>query len=203
MVRWLSRTWRTEVLGGEHLDRLEAEGGYLIAMWHGRMLVGVHHHSGRPWHILVSPSADGDLSDRLLRAFGYQVVRGSSSRSGARALRAMLAVLDGGGSLVVTPDGPRGPRHSMNPGLAWMSRATGYPILPMGLVGEPAWRMDSWDRFTIPKLRSRVVISYQEPLRVPREATPEDLERATEVLRERILAAEMRAYQHLGQEIDW
>ncbi len=204
-VRALSKTWKTEVLGLEHLGLVggEISRGFMIAIWHGRMLVGVENWRNSDWAVLVSPSADGEISERMLRAFGYRVVRGSSSRGGARALRAMLAELREGGVVVVTPDGPRGPRHSMNPGLAWMARATGFPVVPMGLATNRAWRLSSWDSFTIPKPFARVAIVIGEPIQVAREASENELDSATELIRSRIFDCERRGFAHVGASEDW
>jgi hypothetical protein len=202
-LRAISRSWKLSYLGQERFQALPAGRGFLLCMWHGRMIVGMHAFREGRWHVLVSPSADGDLSEKLLRRFGYEVIRGSSSRGGARALRSMLEILESGGRIVVTPDGPRGPRHSMNPGLAWMARATGFPVIPLGFGCDRAWRLSSWDRFTIPKPRARVVYAWGEPLSLPRDAGERELERATEELRTRTLAAEREAFAHLGLEPDW
>jgi lysophospholipid acyltransferase (LPLAT)-like uncharacterized protein len=211
-VRVLSRTWKTDVLGRELLGSAaradprssdEGNAGCMIAIWHGRMLVGVEYGRKSDWSILVSPSADGEISERMLRAFGYRVVRGSSSRGGARALREMLAELKSGNVVAITPDGPRGPRHSMNPGLAWMARATGFPIVPFGMVSNRAWRLSSWDAFTIPKPFARVAFVYGEPVQVPREAGEAELAAATELIRERLLACVRRGLIHVGAREDW
>lgn len=171
-------------------------------MWHGRMIVPVAQFRGRGIHVLVSPSEDGDLSERLLESFGYQVLRGSSSRGGARALREMLGILDAGGAIVITPDGPRGPMHTVNAGLAWMARATGRPIIPTGIAADRAWRLKSWDRFTIPKRRARIAITFGEPIHVPRDANEADLARTTDFVRTRILECERESYGRLGVEPD-
>lgn len=200
----LSRTWRYEVLHPERCEQARGpSGGVLLSLWHGRMLLCMPPYRGQAASILVSPSGDGDLSEALLKGYGYGVIRGSSSRGGARALRAMLAALGSGALLAVTPDGPRGPRHSMNHGLAWMARATAHAILPHGFACDRAWRARSWDRFTLPKPRARIVLAYGEPLFVPRDATDSELRRASEVVRERMLAAERAAFAHLGLEPDF
>lgn len=204
VLRLLSRTWKVEVHGEEHVAAAGAEGrGHFMSLWHGRMLVALPHHADRDYQVLVSPSDDGDISEHLLERFGYHVIRGSSSRTGARALREMLVCLRRGDVLVITPDGPRGPRHSMNLGLAWMSRATGHAVVPCGFVCEPAWRARSWDRFTLPRPRARVALVYEEPVRVSRDGGDEELARATALVRERMLRAEKRGFERLGVEADW
>lgn len=204
-LRALSLTWRMTVVGTENLEAVASggAGGHFMALWHGRMLLGLPHHGTRDWYVLVSGSQDGDISHALLERFGYRVIRGSTSRGGARALREMLAALETGAVLVITPDGPRGPRHSMNPGLAWMARATGYPVIPVGFACDRAWRAGSWDRFTLPRPFSRVAMVYGAPVRVERSAGEDELDLATERIRAGLLGAERRGFELLRTEPDW
>jgi hypothetical protein len=162
------------------------------------MLLGLRHHGKQGMHVLVSSSGDGDLAKMLLTSHGYEVIRGSSSRKGSRALREMLRVLSAGKDVIVTPDGPRGPQHSMNPGPAFMARETGKVIVPIGLACSRSWNLNSWDRFAIPKFRGRIVVRYGTPLRVPSESTETELEACTDELRARLLRAEEDAEQHLA-----
>lgn len=199
----LSRSWRYDIAGLENYTEARQAPGLLIALWHGRMLMGLHHHRGNEYAVLVSPSDDGSLVKPLLLRFGYRVIRGSSSRGGARALREMLEELNAGGAIVVTPDGPRGPRHSMNPGLAWMARATGFPILPMGFACDSARRLKSWDAFTIPRWRARVAMTYGPLLRVARRADERELEETTRQVGASMMAAERASWSRLGLAPDW
>ncbi|MCE9594516.1 MAG: hypothetical protein K8S98_10005 [Planctomycetes bacterium] len=190
LFRLLAKSWRIEWLERETYDGLER--GFILALWHGRMLPAVRALDGEDLHVLVSMSGDGDVSEQLLQALG-----------GGRGLGEMLGVLGTGGVIAIPPDGPRGPRHGMNPGLAWMAKATGYPILPMGFAVDRAWRLDSWDRFTIPKPRARVAVALGEPVRVARKADEDEMAQATELVRERLLDAETRAFRQLGAEPDF
>lgn len=199
----LARSWSLEVVGREHYDATLARRGRLIALWHGRMIVPLPAHRGADLDVLVSPSDDGALVVPLLRRFGYGVIRGSSNRRPERALREMVRRLHAGRTIVVTPDGPRGPRHTVNTGPAWMARGTGFPILPLGCACDRAWHLRSWDRFTVPKLGARVAIVYGEPLEVPRSADGEGLAAASDELRSRLLAAEEDGFRHLSCEPDW
>lgn len=204
LLEALSRSWNLELLDRHHLeDTLRADRGCLLALWHGRMVCGLPQYGRRGFQVLVSMSGDGDVSEKLLQGFGYGVVRGSSSRGGARALREMLGVLDSGAALVVTPDGPRGPRHAMNLGLAWMSRATGRAIVPLGFGVDRAWRARSWDRFTVPKPFARIALVHGAPIRVGRDGGEEELERATREVRDALLDAERRAFDRVGAVRDW
>lgn len=201
-VRTLARTWRSTVAGEENVATARAHGGgYFMALWHGRMLLPAVRHGRQGYYVLVSASKDGDVSEALLERIGYGVVRGSTGRHGGEALRKMLGLLRGGTPIAITPDGPRGPPRSMNPGLAWMSKMTGFPVVPCGFVGASTWHLNSWDRFTIPKPFSRVAFVYEEPLFVPRDADV-DLESVGQQIRERMERAERRAFELLGVEPD-
>lgn len=200
-IALMSRTWRARWAGLENLEAARGKGGgRIITLWHGRMLVPMAHHKNKGWTVLVSQSGDGDTIAPILARYGYGVIRGSASRGGARALREMLALLESGAVLVITPDGPRGPMHAMNPGLVWMARATGYAVVPAGFVASRAWRMKSWDRFTVPKPFARVAFVYGEPIRVEREATVAELEEKSRSIAAAMHACERRACGLLGME---
>ena len=202
-LRRLHKSWKTEQLDEQNWEAIgSGQQGALLALWHGRMLCGMPDYSQREFAVLVSHSHDGELIARMLARFGYRTIRGSSSKGGARAVREMLDEVKKDTVLVITPDGPRGPRHSMNPGLAWMARETGFPVLPMGYASDKAWHLKSWDRFTIPKFGARVVTCFGVPLRVAKDAGSAELARATRTIGERLLAAEKRAFAHLAEEPD-
>lgn len=203
VLRVLARSWKVERLHPENWEAAYARAGMLATMWHGRMMLGMPVGAGSGLSVLVSPSGDGLLVRPMLERFGYSWVLGSSNRNPARAVREMIERLKAGGRIVITPDGPRGPRHGTNPGPAWMARATGFPILPVGCVTDRAWRLNSWDRFTIPKWGARVLVNYAEPIEVAPDASDEDLARATETMRARMIAAEEEGCRHLGIAPDW
>ena len=203
VLRALSASWRVERLGYENLERAWSTTGLLIAIWHGRMLAALPLHQKLGAQVLVSPSDDGALVQTMLKRFHCHVIRGSTSKQGTRALREMRAHLGQGQTVVITPDGPRGPRHSMNTGLAWLASETGLPILCLGVAADRAWRLRSWDRFMIPKPRARMVFTYSEPAKVAPDAGEEELDRVTEWIRTTLLHDEARAFERLGVERDW
>jgi hypothetical protein len=203
VLRSLARSWKLEQLGVEHWHAALARPGMLATIWHGRMVVAMPMGVDSGLSVLVSPSEDGRLVLPMLRRFGYSWVLGSSNKNPARAVREMLERLQAGGRIVITPDGPRGPRHSTNPGPAWMARETGFPILPVGCVADRAWHLESWDAFTIPKWGARIVVNYAEPIEVGPQASEEELAAATEAMRARLIAAEEQGFRHLGVRPDW
>ncbi len=132
IIQMLRRTmtWRTE--GSEHVNRLFAEEKRVIlAFWHAQQLMMPLAIPGLEAHVLISQHRDGELIRRIVARFGLDAVRGSSTRGGAEAFRQLIRLGRSGGNLVLTPDGPKGPRQVAKVGVVQLARATGLPIVPM------------------------------------------------------------------------
>ena len=177
LVWSLGRTLRLTVEGIEALHPLWQERRPLIyAVWHGRILMipwlnaWLSSTAGaRPARVLASRSADGELMARYARRFGLDVVRGSSSRGGSAALRALAAALRAGEDVAVVPDGPRGPCRHAQPGVVALAAVSGAPIIPLGFAARPARHLASWDRFVIPLPFARAAAVFGAPLWVGRD----------------------------------
>jgi len=188
---WWAMLPRTRVLGREHLERAIAEHGTLIPVyWHGQQLVPVRTllqaaDRGLKLGFLISPSVDGELPALLVRRVGGHVIRGSSSNTGARALRDYYeAISKLGVSPAITPDGPHGPRRQFKPGAILISQLSGKPIVPMAYAARHAWLFRTWDRFALPWPFTRVVLQVGEPMIIPKGLDAAALERWQETLRE-------------------
>jgi len=142
----------------------------IYVVWHARLLLLPYLYRGRSLRALVSRSEDGSMISDLVRRFGFVTVRGSSSRGGAGGLRALARAIGEGHSVVVVPDGPRGPRQVLKAGVVVLARLTGAHVVPLALAASSEWRARSWDEFRIPKPFSRCVVRFGEPIRVPRDA---------------------------------
>jgi hypothetical protein len=142
----------------------------IYVVWHARLLLLPYLYRRRGLFALVSRSEDGSMISDLVRRFGFVTVRGSSSRGGAEGLRALTRAIGEGHSVVLVPDGPRGPREVLKAGVVVLARLTGAPVVPAALAASSEWRARSWDEFRIPKPFSRCVVRFGEPIRVPRDA---------------------------------
>lgn len=186
----LGRTLRLEVVGRHHLEALDRAGErYIVALWHGHILPGMYYFRDRGIVVVTSENFDGEWIARVIRRFGYGAARGSTSRGGARALRALLKSL-ADQPAAFTVDGPRGPCGVAHPGIVWLARATGHPILPIHAAADRHWTMKSWDRTHIPKPWSRVVIALGAPMRVGREVDARGLEAARVAVEQGLREAE-------------
>jgi lysophospholipid acyltransferase (LPLAT)-like uncharacterized protein len=114
----------------------------------------------------VSEARDGQYLSDLAASLGYRAVRGSSTRGGARALLGAVRELKAGRSIAFTPDGPRGPRRELKPGVVAAAQRGQGVIMPIHAQADRAWRLHSWDRFMIPKPLARVWITYGRPFEV-------------------------------------
>lgn len=181
-IGWLVRLWigtlryRYRPMG-PNLDPNQPrfQGRYLYAFWHENILVPAYHYARRDIHVLISEHADGQMIAEACRHLGFRVVRGSATRGGARAVRQMVR-RGRSAHLAITPDGPRGPRRQVQPGVVYLAALTGLPIVPFGIAFERAWRMRSWDRFAVPWPWSAAVCVTAEPIRVPENIRKDRLE---------------------------
>src|SRR5215831_4117259 len=128
----IAATMRPETRGHEEVDGFYRNGGHVIlAFWHAQQLMIPSGYRGTRAHVLISQHGDGEIIARIIARFGHQAVRGSSTRGGAGALRALIKLGRAGKDLVVTPDGPKGPRQVAKLGVVQLAKATGLPIVPL------------------------------------------------------------------------
>ena len=165
----LARTWRIRLAArdAELHARMLAGERCVFAFWHARLLPLVYTHRGRDIAVLTSRHRDGEWISQVLEALGFVTARGSSTRGGGAATLSMLGYAGAGHHLGITPDGPRGPVRRVKWGLLYLASRTGLPIVPLASAGNPAWVLESWDRFRIPRPFARVEIAYGEPIHVP------------------------------------
>lgn len=142
---------------------------HLISVWHDAAAMAVFgaKHSGMA--ALTSRHRDGTFVASTLQMAGIRVVRGSTGKSGQRAARELLDVAQNS-DIVITPDGPRGPRRKVSNGIVFLASHSGNSILPTGFACSRGWEIKgSWTTLTIPQPFSKVVTLIGEPIGVPAE----------------------------------
>jgi lysophospholipid acyltransferase (LPLAT)-like uncharacterized protein len=200
-ISWLVRWWVGTVRYhyrplGPDLDptRPGFEGRYLYAFWHENILIPAYHYGRSDIRVLISQHADGQLIAETCRHLRFGTVAGSATRGGVEAVRRMLR-LGKTGHLAITPDGPRGPRRRVKPGVVYLAAGTGLPVVPFGIAFRGVWRMRSWDRFAVPHPWGAAWCVTADPIRVPeglekagieefRRRVEQELERVTEAAEE-------------------
>lgn len=193
VLRALASTWRVSFVNPRIVSDLRLRRQpFIYLLWHGTLLPLVWAHRNRNVVAMISEHSDGEIIARIVHSIGYKTVRGSSTRGAARALLGACRVIEDGACLAVTPDGPRGPAESVAPGAAIISQRTGAPMVPVSLKASSAWRLNSWDRFMIPKPFARVQVAYGDPI-IMDAGSVRDAERETELIRSGIALAAQRA----------
>ncbi|MEO1320813.1 MAG: lysophospholipid acyltransferase family protein [Pseudomonadota bacterium] len=137
---------------------------------------------------LVSGSVDGDVPERIARAWGAEVIRGSANQSGTLAMRDMQQMMRRGFSIVTTADGPRGPQYEFKAGAVMMARIGGTPIVPLSAAADRAWYLRRWDRFMIPKPFARVAVGVGAPIEIGRDVALDDIEEKRRAVQEAVMS---------------
>lgn len=155
LIRTVARSMRYETRGHEAVDGLYREGRHIIlAFWHAQQLMIPIGYRGTGSHVLISQHGDGEIIARIIARFGHEAVRGSSTRGGAGALRALIKLGRSGRDVVVTPDGPKGPRHVVKLGVIQLAKVTGLPIVPLAFACSKKNSLragtDTWSRIHSP-----------------------------------------------------
>ena len=157
VIRGLGRSMRMDSQGHEQVDALYRQGRHIIlAFWHAQQLMIPIGYRGLGANVLISQHQDGEIIARIISRFGHRAVRGSSTRGGALALRELIRLGRSGADLVVTPDGPKGPRQVAKLGVVQLAKATGLPIVPLAFSCSKKNSLragiDSWSRIHGPEV---------------------------------------------------
>ena len=186
-LKVLAASWRIRTVDEDRWRLLyAAQRAHVFLLWHEALLPLLWQHRGQSIAIVVSEARDGQYLADFAASLGYRTVRGSSTRGAARALLGAVRELRSGFAVAFTPDGPRGPRREMKPGVIAAAQRGGGIVVPLHAEADRAWRLDSWDRFMIPKFGARVRIVYGRPFEVAagEEGLAAGLEQAEARLRE-------------------
>ena len=180
LVQTLSATLRFDYCSAGSFPvepaRAPASRRFIYSLWHENFLIPITRLGNPAVATLVSHHADGEILGSLIRASGMSVVRGSTSRGGITAVRKLLRDEPQHRHLAVTPDGPRGPRRQVQPGVVFLASRMGMELVPVGVGHQNPFRVKSWDSFAIPQPFSRVRCLLGSPFSVPSGLGSEDLE---------------------------
>ncbi|MDQ2659132.1 MAG: lysophospholipid acyltransferase family protein [Verrucomicrobiota bacterium] len=182
LFRLYIRTLRYRVEDAHDVLALSRAEPVIISIWHNRLLLlppafarcFPHRRSVG----LISASKDGDLVAAMIESFGYETIRGSTSRQGVIALRRLVQSLGHGKIVLITPDGPRGPLYEVSQGVVYVAQKSGAAVVPMHMEFNRSWRAKSWDGFFVAKPFSEVRVIFGAPLRLPKTSDPGEFERA-------------------------
>ena len=185
LINILWKTYRIEkIIGKEIVARVINDNNiYAPTYWHQHTILCMCMIRG--WitqgfktGFIISPSVDGEVPARIAKSWGAKVIRGSSVRTGALAMRGIHKIMKQGFSIVSAADGPLGPKYEFKSGVVLISKIGSAPILPLSCAAEKAWYLNRWDDFMIPKPFSRVVLAIGEPIHPDKSTTMDELQAA-------------------------
>jgi len=171
---WLS-TCRISEFGREIEEnylKQNPDKGLLYASWHRGLFFVIYWYRNQNAVSIASASEDGELAAQAAKRFGWITTRGSSSRGGRQAYRAMEDLVRQGHKGGLAADAPRGPRFVSKLGIIYLAKRTGIPIIPVIWSADRFWKLQSWDRTIIPKPFARIVALFADDyIRVPADAS--------------------------------
>lgn len=140
---------------------------YIVTFWHGELLMQPFNYqklkpNGKV-SAMISEHKDGETITKTVEYLGIYSIRGSSTRGGTKALINAIKELKGGDDIAITPDGPRGPRHSVANGIVAISQKTNAKILAFNCKPTKYWQFNSWDKFIVPKPFGTIHFYISEP----------------------------------------
>lgn len=199
IIRLLGFTLRIEKVNWESAQKLlDAKTGMIWCLWHGRMFLPVYYHRNQGFVAMISQHADGEMVTGIVKKLGHGAVRGSSTRGGTEAYYEMLTHLKNGGKAAMFPDGPTGPRMQFKPGTLHLAQHSGVPLLAITFAARPCWQFKSWDRFVLPKPFARCALYYGDPIIVPEDIPPDDIETWSKKLEKIMIDLVKSAEAHFG-----
>ena len=163
-----------------HHPKLVDGEAYIFVAWHGDLVCQpMNYFKNRPngtIKTLISQSKDGEIISRIYSLFGGGSIRGSSSKGATKALISTIREIKSGVDIAITPDGPRGPMHTVADGVIAIAKKSGARIVVLNSKPKSYWQFNSWDKFKVPKPFTTINILFGEPMLIPAESTPEQLE---------------------------
>ena len=190
-----SLTWRVE-----GLDHLQFDGNGrrpIMAFWHGRVLTATYFFRNRGIVVMISENFDGEWIARIIESFGFGTSRGSTSKGGQRALLQLKREMEEGRPAGFAVDGPRGPARKVQPGVVWLAKLTGNPVVPFHLEASKFWSVGSWDRTQVPRPFSTVALVVGTPITVSADADESQIETKRADVERALLTLEGRARELL------
>jgi len=146
---------------------------HIFGLWYMKQLA----KRGLKVGFLISPSVDGEIPAQIIQDWGMAAIRGSSTRTGAKALRDMYnTIVKDKVSPLTTSDGPTGPIHEFKSGAVTLAQLTQAPMLPIAYAASRYWQLKSWDEFIVPKPFSTIVIAVGGAHHIDKQLTADELE---------------------------
>jgi len=198
-MRFSFRTTKWTIIGEDVPDSYHQNGTpFIVCLWHDRLMMAPCVWKWKKkLHVLASAHNDGRLIAKVVENFSMPAIFGSTGKNGMAAAKQLIKLTKAGEYVAIIPDGPRGPRHKLAPGVIAISRLTKTDILTFSFCVKRYYRFKSWDRFILVWPFNRGVMVWEKPISFE-EIKSMTEEEAIQCVEERINKASQRAYEALG-----
>ncbi len=182
-------------------DHEASQQRFIYSVWHDLALLAAFGGKHTNTVALTSQHRDGSFVESTMRTIHVKAIRGSTGRGGGKAARRLLETARSS-DIIITPDGPRGPRRVLSKGIVYISSRTGNPIVPTAFVCANAWEIQgSWTTQVIPKPFSRAIFLAGDPIRIPPDIDRDELESYRVLIQREMDALELKAREELGAAV--
>ena len=196
---WLS-TCRLTIRGQENIETVQKQGAAIAPFWHYSIIYLFHYLCRYGGAVLVSASRDGEFVARTAKRYGLEAIRGSSNRQGAQALKKLLKAIQTGKNIGIVADGSQGPARVLQPGAVFLASKTGKPILPMAWAADRYFTFNSWDKTVLPKLFSRIVLRFGNPIYIPPNLDAKGIEEHRHIVEKEMNSNYDRVWAEFGKK---
>ncbi len=191
-----------KVKGYDNIRHIIESHRLIFATWHSRMLIYPYLYQGINGAALVSQHKDGEIATRIIEKMGIEGFRGSTTKGGVRALVKMIKALKEEDRMsLITTDGPKGPRFTVQPGIISLARKTGYPIIPTIYSAKKIKIFSSWDRFILPFPFTVCRVSYGDPMYIPKQTSKDEEKQHVDILEQTLRRLTVENDAYFGHEI--
>jgi lysophospholipid acyltransferase (LPLAT)-like uncharacterized protein len=201
LITLLIKTCKVEVVGVEHLHDSAEKGKTIVMLWHNRLalITNILWKAARQYYYaaVISQSRDGDLLAAIANFYKHGKAIRVPHNARHKAVKAMVDHLNDGVIILITPDGPRGPRYRVKKGIAYTAKATGASIVPFTWSANRFFQLKTWDKTIIPKPFSTIRVHFG-----PAESIDETLELSliTDKLQEKMQLLDQKACSAITEE---
>ncbi len=196
ILKLINITITYQVENEVELKKVADNNAVIIALWHDQLWYPSYYLKDRGYVALADISRLGDCIAYALEKSGFKMVRGSTSKGGSASLRKLLRNLKNKATLTITPDGPKGPRHKIKPGIIYLAGKTDSLIVPLGVAFKNKWQLGTWDKFQIPYPFTKATLVFGTPFKIDGSAKLAEKE---ELIEQKMKQVTKRANQLLKE----
>ena len=159
---------KVSIKGEKNLIKLLKSGEpIMLCVWHGRLLYPswyIRFHA--KIHIVSSRHPDSEILGRILKYWGYDLIKGSTKKGGIKVIKEMSKIFDKGGMIAITNDGPKGPPKIAKSGSMGLAIKKNVNIITVTGSASKYWELNSWDKSLLPKPFGKIQLIVSQPLKI-------------------------------------